>query len=89
MSDIFIPGAFKHGISYQTSSYIDIAFSFASDQLSFIIRNSISEIRKEEGPSGIGIDNSRKRLDLIYGDLYTLKIDETSDEFTVNLKVPV
>ena len=85
----FVENAFKHGISYQASSYIDIAFSFGSDHLSFIIRNSISEIRKEEGPAGIGIDNSRKRLDLIYGDSYTLEIDDKKDEFVVSLNIPV
>lgn len=85
----FVENAFKHGISYQESSFIDISFSNGSNQLSFSIRNSNPGIKKEEGPSGIGIENSRKRLDLIYGDSYTLEINESSEDFTVTLKVPV
>ena len=85
----FVENAFKHGISYQESSFIDISFSNGSNQLSFTIRNSNPGIKKEEGPSGIGIENSRKRLDLIYGDDYILEINESSEDFTVILKVPV
>jgi len=84
-----VENAFKHGISYQEKSFIDISFSNGSDQLSFTIRNSNPGIKKEEGPSGIGIENSRKRLDLIYGDSYTLEIDDKKDEFVVSLNIPV
>ena len=66
-----------------------MSLSQESNQLSFMIRNSQSGTKKEEGPSGIGIENSRKRLDLIYGNSYTLEIDETLEDFTVNLTVPV
>ncbi len=71
------------------SSFIDISFSNGAHQLFFTIRNSNPGIKHEEGPSGIGIENSRKRLDLIYGDSYTLEIKESSEDFTVTLKVPV
>ena len=84
----FVENAFKHGISYQAKSFIDISFANGSDKLSFVIRNSNPGMKKEEGPPGIGIENSRKRLDLIYGDSYTLDIIETPDEFTVSLKIP-
>ena len=86
---ILLENAFKHGISYQESSYIDISMSQESSQLSFTIRNSNPAVKKEEGPSGIGIENSRKRLDLLYGSSYTLDIDETKDTFTVSLNIPV
>lgn len=85
----FVENAFKHGISYQEKSFIDISFSNGSNRLSFSIRNSNPAMKKEDGPSGIGIENSRKRLDLIYGDTYTLEIDENNEAFTVNLNIPV
>lgn len=85
----FVENAFKHGISYQEKSYIDMSFSNESNQLSFIIRNSNPGVKKKEGPSGIGVENSRKRLDLIYGSSYTLDIEETNEEFIVSLKIPV
>ncbi len=85
----FVENAFKHGISYQESSYIEITFLYESGQLFFIIKNSNPGIKKEQGPSGIGIENSRKRLDLIYGDRYALNIVDGKKEFTVTLKIPV
>ena len=85
----FVENAFKHGISYQEKSYIDIGFSFGPDQLSFTLRNSNPGLEKEESASGIGIENTRKRLDLLYGDSYELKIEENKEEFIINLYVPV
>lgn len=85
----FVENAFKHGISYQESSHIDICFSNGSNQLLFVIKNSNPGKSNDEGPSGIGIENSRKRLDLIYGDSYSLEIEETSEEYSVSLKIPV
>ena len=85
----FVENAFKHGISYQEASFIDISFSQESGQLSFVAKNSNPGIKNDEGPSGIGIANSRKRLDLIYGDSYNLDIDDTKKAFTISLKIPV
>jgi sensor histidine kinase YesM len=86
---MLIFGNFENGISYQESSFIDISFSNEPDQLSFSVKNSNPRMKKDEDPSGIGIDNSRKRLDLIYGDSYTLEIDDKKDEFVVSLNIPV
>jgi two-component sensor histidine kinase len=85
----FVENAFKHGISYQEKSFIDIRFSFQANQLYFTIRNSNPGVKKEEGPSGIGIENSRKRLNLIYGDSYVLDIEESKKEFTLSLYIPI
>ena len=70
----FVENAFKHGISYQESSFITIAFFIEAENLVFEIKNSNPGIKREEESSGIGIENSRKRLDLIYGNRYTLEI---------------
>jgi len=85
----FVENAFKHGISYQEKSFIDIRFSFGPGQLYFTLRNSNPGIKKEEAASGIGIENSRKRLDLLYGDSYKLEIEENKEEFIISLFVPV
>ncbi len=85
----FVENAFKHGISYQHKSYIDVSFSFSDDSLYFIVKNSKSDYKSTGEPSGIGITNSRKRMNLLYGDNYTLELSETSDEFTVKLKIPL
>jgi sensor histidine kinase YesM len=39
--------------------------------------------------TGIGINNTKRRLDLFYEDRYSLEIQDKSNEFIVHLKVPV
>lgn len=85
----FVENAFKHGISYQKSVFIHISFLYIDDCLHFRIRNSYYRTGSEIGHSGIGIANSRKRLDLIYGDQYNLDIEDKENEFIVNLIIPI
>ncbi len=85
----YLENAFKHGISYEKPSIIDISFSIASDKLTFEIKNSNQDNIEENEHSGIGIENSRKRLDLIYGDKYLLKIENLKDEHKVSLTIPL
>ena len=85
----YLENAFKHGISYQNSSFIDITFSVSSENLTFEIKNSKVQLEKKEESSGIGIENSRKRLDLIYGDKYNLKIEDMKYEHYLQLTIPL
>jgi sensor histidine kinase YesM len=39
--------------------------------------------------SGIGLSNVKKRLDLIYGENYSLDIDDETETYIVTLKIPV
>lgn len=84
----FVENAFKHGISYEKSSFIKIRFLFTDDRLTFKLNNSISE-KKNMGSGGIGIENSRKRLDILYGKDYQLDISETSTEYHLTLNLPL
>lgn len=85
----YVENAFKHGISYQNSSFIDIKFTIDNNNLIFKVHNSKPHQEINEEPSGIGIENSQKRLDLIYGDNYTLEIDDEKDEYHVLLSIPI
>jgi len=85
----FVENAFKHGISYKDTSFINITFSYLEECLIFKISNSNHHLKNEEVDSGIGIENSRKRLDLIYGDKYSLIIEDKKNEFSVHLSIPV
>ena len=85
----YIENAFKYGISYQNESYININFKFSANQLTFEIENSIFDNNKPKEVGGIGIDNSRKRLDLMYADNYSLDINESDNNFKVNITIPI
>ena len=56
----------------------------SSDNLNFIAENSIV-IGRHEQKGGLGLNNLRKRLDLIYPENYKLDITETNDKFSVKL----
>ena len=84
----FIENAFKHGISYQHDSFIEMKAEVKDDKLQFVCRNSKSEKSNEE-KGGVGLANVRKRLDLLYDNNYTLHIDDTADIYSVGLVVPL
>ncbi len=85
----FLDNAFKHGVSYQQDSFIVIAMTIVEDSLVFEVRNSISNRENQDKSSGIGMENSRRRLDLIYKDKYTLDIKELADVYYVKLTIPL
>ena len=84
----FIENAFKHGISYQHDSFIEMKAEVKDDKLQFVCRNSKSEKSNEE-KGGVGLANVRKRLDLLYDNNYTLHIDDTADIYSVGLVIPL
>lgn len=85
----FIENAFKHGVSAVGSSFIDIALGVEDGLITFIAANSVSR-GSSDGPqvaSGIGLDNVRKRLALLYPGRHDLRIDTQDSVFTVKLTV--
>lgn len=84
----FVENAFKHGVSYRGESYISISLEREGESLLF--RCSNSNCRKnEDSHHGIGLENIRKRLQLLFGNEYTLSISEVDYRFDVLLAVPV
>ena len=84
-----IENAFKHGISYKHPSFIRINLSVADGWLNFDIANS-KQVNDTNGPSnGIGLKNTRQRLDLLYAGNYTFDISENENEFAIKLSLPV
>lgn len=82
----FVENAFKYGVSNEHETKINIQISLNGDVLNFSITNN--KIKKNSRISNnIGLENIRKRLNLIYGDNSTLKINETDSTFMVNLTI--
>lgn len=84
----FIENAFKHGISLQQPSYIKITLQTKESTLYFDISNSIY-IKADNDPeklkSGIGLENVKQRLSLLYYGKHELIIRENAKEFFVHL----
>lgn len=86
----FIENAFKHGVSYQHESFIEVTVAVEDGALCFICRNSKAEDKKAGGQQGgVGLANIRKRLNLIYDKQYSLKIKSEPDTYTVELVIPL
>ena len=84
----FIENAFKHGISYQHDSFIEVKAEVRGDELHFVCRNSKAEKSNEE-KGGVGLANVTKRLKLLYDNDYTLKIQDETDVYNVQLIIPL
>ena len=86
----FIENAFKHGISYRKTSFLHIGIQLTGDTLRFQCSNSRHIEAKADHYSGIGLDNVKKRLTLLYAEQYTLDIDESNPKvYNLNLSIPV
>ncbi|WP_117883642.1 sensor histidine kinase [Aureibaculum luteum] len=83
-----LENAFKHGISYNKESFITIIMNFTDEQLQFSIENS-NHVKERDGASGIGIENTKKRLALLFQESFDLKVSETKGIYKVNLNIPI
>ena len=91
----FVENAFKHGVSYQQDSFIDIALTTHHSSLTthhpaliFTCRNS--KIPDEDDKhGGVGLANVKQRLELIYGKNFTLDINDGAQEYNIRLEIPL
>lgn len=84
----FVENAFKHGVSIGQSSAIDIAIAIANQKLTFsCVNTNYSAIKRMEGKSGIGLENVRRRLDLLYPGKHSLQISEADRKYIVRLEI--
>jgi LytS/YehU family sensor histidine kinase len=85
----FVENAFKHGISTLHASCIFIAIRQQDHHLELEVRNTMWAGNRPslEPASGIGLANTRRRLDLLYPDRYQLSVrkDGVRNEYRVHL----
>jgi hypothetical protein len=87
----FIENSFKHGVSYREPSCVTFKMIQNPGSLEFIAINTVSTYRNSDSTahhSGIGLENIKKRLNLLYGDRYQLSINTSDKEFQVKLIIP-
>jgi hypothetical protein len=87
----FIENAFKHGVSYREPSSLKFRLLQHPDSIEFIAENTIPRFRSgdsENHQGGFGLENIKKRLEMLYGNSYKLVIDKSDNEFRINLVIP-
>jgi LytS/YehU family sensor histidine kinase len=86
----FVENAFKHGISFREPSHIKITLEIKDNTLYFDVYNS-KHVRQDNDPekdkSGIGLENVKQRLKLLYPNRHELIIRDTSKEFFIHLTI--
>jgi hypothetical protein len=85
----FIENAFKHGINSRDRSFINIRMKIENEQISFTSENSIGK-SSQSGDlqhSGIGLENVRKRLNLLFPGKHELVIKQDESVFQVELLI--
>ena len=86
----FIENAFKHGVHTHERSLIKIKFAVENNRLTFsVLNNRWDNTSDQTETTGIGLENVKKRLDLIYRDNYILDIQLSENFYLVNLKIPI
>lgn len=87
----FIENAFKHvsrGISEK--AYVNIGFEQITNLICLEIENSKSNIQQEkDSVSGLGLENIRKRLDILYADNYSLTIKDAETTYYTKLIIKI
>ena len=82
-----IENAFKHGVSPEGHSFIHISIKLTgADTLICTVENSyFPKNGQDRSGSGIGIENLRRRLNLLYQDRHILRLDRIGDRFVAQL----
>ncbi len=85
----FVENAFKYGISTREKSPITILLQIKNPELCFMVKNNkhTNTLLKPADNTGIGINNARRRLDLLYTDRYRLDILDEKSAYTVHLNI--
>lgn len=84
----FVENAFKHSnIEDKKNGFIHIFSSCSNNSIKLKVENSISISKQKNHTRGIGLENVKRRLDLIYKDKYQLNITKSKDKYNVSLEI--
>ena len=83
-----IENAFKHGVSSNKPSHIDIKLTAEDGRLTFVCDNTnYPKNDTDRSGSGIGLENTRRRLELMYHDRYTWEQTLDNDIYHVRINI--
>ena len=85
----FVENAFKHGVSHRERSFIHLRMTIDNDKIKFVSENSIGKSSQpgDMQHSGIGLENVKKRLHLLFPDKHKLTIEQNETIFHIELTI--
>jgi two-component system LytT family sensor kinase len=87
----FVENAFKH-ISHKTAgdNFVKLDLTRSNGYFQFEVENSTENgIKTTEQHGGIGMNNVKRRLELLYPDAHQLAVDDKDNTFKINLKLKI
>jgi two-component system, LytTR family, sensor kinase len=82
----FIENAFKHGVANDESAPIQLKIMVNETHLQFYMHNK-KHLLNRDAAGGIGLNNVKRRLNLLYPGHYHLSINDTADTYTCELSL--
>lgn len=82
----FIENAFKYGLKSK-KAFINLNITIENNTFWFSLENDSEEMTNDSDRGGIGMENARKRLELLYPNQYELEINRLENSFKVDLKI--
>ena len=85
----FVENAFKHGSKKENHAAVDIRLDVEGRKLHFQVRNALdsNDHQQKDATSGIGLDNVKRRLKLLYPDRFDLDISRKNLQYLVTLNL--
>ena len=82
----FVENAIKHGVLDDPAHPLHIRLALNDTQLQFEVVNRCSTDNRD-ATTGIGLPNLRRRLELLYPQRHTLRVDSAGEQFTTSLRL--
>ncbi|MEP3837120.1 MAG: histidine kinase [Algibacter sp.] len=81
----FIENAFKYGTDFKGNTNILIKITIEDALLKLYVQNSVSHQQQKTENSGVGLENIKNRLKLLYPNRHTININREQNSYEVNL----
>jgi len=85
----FVENAFKHGTAGINVCEVKVAVTVCDEKLHLHVVNSVPGRAKAPVSTGVGLDNTQQRLDMLYPGTYQLDIQSSPDRYVVDLTLPL
>ena len=69
--------------------FVNINFKVESNHLVFECENSLPNVKQINHVGGLGLQNVKRRLELIYNNDYSLVMNNIDNKYLVKLKLPL